>query len=66
MLFSCATSLPREGYAECPVCKSKGDLACLYVKKKGSSHQVVEGESRVYFCSLECKKEYDSTNVSSK
>ena len=62
LLQGCAyNSPPPLGYAECPVCKANGDLACLHVKAVESSVHITEADKIVYFCSEECKEEFEQS-----
>ena len=46
------------GYAECPICKENGDMACLHVKIEKDTPYIEEDSKRRYFCSEDCKAEY--------
>jgi hypothetical protein len=47
--------------AECPVCKTEGDLACVCVRVRGDTPSSSYCGCRYYFCSEECKKNFERT-----
>lgn len=47
------------GHAICPVCRAEGDLACQDVKIEADTPRSVRNGVAYYFCSRECKREFD-------
>ena len=58
VLGGCATE-PMGGGAECPVCRENGDLACVRVTVTDATPRVERGGRVIYFCSEECRAEYE-------
>lgn len=58
LLASCSISAAPPGYAECPICKENGDLACLYVKPSDKTPHLKIDNVDYFFCSQECKESF--------
>lgn len=52
---------PPPGYAECPVCRKNGDLACLHVRKDERAVRLERDGKDFYFCSEGCRQEFLKT-----
>lgn len=46
-------------HAQCLVCKSEGDLACVDVKVHADTPRTVFQGTTYYFCSEQCRKEFE-------
>jgi YHS domain-containing protein len=46
-------------HAQCLVCKSEGDLACVDVKVRADTPRTEYMGRTYYFCSVQCKKEFE-------
>jgi len=48
-----------EGHAQCLVCKSEGDLACVDVKLREDTPRSVYRGTTYYFCSTQCRSDFE-------
>jgi Cu+-exporting ATPase len=60
---ACTTPPPEAGasqaqHAQCPVCKSEGDLACVDVTVRADTPRTQFRGQTYYFCSDQCRTEF--------
>lgn len=53
-----AVATCRQGHAECLVCKSNADLACVDIAVEDATPSYAYGGTTYYFCSETCKKKF--------
>jgi len=46
-------------HAQCLVCKSEGDLACVDVRVKSDTPRTTYKGATYYFCSDQCRKDFE-------
>jgi hypothetical protein len=47
-------------HAQCLVCKHEGDLACVDVKVRADTPRTEYGGRTYYFCSEQCRKQFEA------
>ena len=64
MLASCTSDSrlhdPNAVHAQCLVCKSEGDLACVDVIVDERTPRTSYGGATYYFCSEQCRRDFES------